>query len=148
MTRDEAREFLEIATLLPAEERTDEMREALALTERDAELREWFEKRRVFDESVAAAVSEIEPPAALRAKLIQGMTREWRARGTSSALRWFALAASLLILGAITALVIHRGSADWKLEALAVIQRVNDGEVKLDQYSHDLPVMRDWLASV
>jgi hypothetical protein len=147
MNQDRARELLEIAALLPAEEHTSEMLEALALAQRDPALGAWLARQKVFDDQIADALAGIEPPEGLRARLVRTMEREQRARRGFAPQRWLAIAAALALLAAAAALFLNRKVPDWKGETLAAIVQVDAGKLPLDKWSGDISVLRKWLAS-
>ncbi len=147
MNRDEARELLEIVSLLPAKEHTAEMREALAMAAHDPELGAWLAEQKSFDDKIANALADIAPPAGLRSRLVKAMELEHQARKRFSPVYWMAIAASVALLAGATALFLNRDAADWKIEALAAIAQVDAGKLPLDKWSGDVAVLRNWLAS-
>lgn len=147
MNHSEARELLEIVSLLPAEDHTAEMREAIALAERDPELKAWLAQQNTFDAQIADTLAEIEPPAGLRSRIIHAMEREHQARRRIKPQRWLAIAATLAFFFGATGLFLNRSVADWKTETLATIAQVDGGKLPLDKWSGDVALLRNWLAS-
>lgn len=147
MNRDEARELLEIVSLLPPEDHTAEMREALALAERDPGLRAWLAEQKIFDSKIESTLAEIEPPAGLRSRLIRAMELEHQTRRRFTPGHWMALAAALALLVGASALFLNRNTSDWKTEALAIIAQVDAGKLPIDKSSDDVAALRNWLVS-
>src|SRR4051812_47804964 len=70
MTQEEAREVLLRFRSLALDGDDPEVRKALELTERDPELRRWFEEQRHFNEQARNALREIAPPKGLRERIL------------------------------------------------------------------------------
>lgn len=77
--------------------------EALEQTQRDPELRAWFEREQAVDRALTAKLRELRAPAELRAQILQGvaLSAERRSR------RPFALVAAALAAAASVALVVY-----------------------------------------
>jgi hypothetical protein len=111
--------------------------EALAQAERDPELRAWFERQRKIDASIAGKLTEVGPPAELKAAILAGARasqphRRWWANPT-----WLAAAAALALV-AITGLTLrrsHRGQSASDLAAFAL----NDLSNAHDEHVGDPP---------
>ena len=76
--------------------------EALGQTERDPELRVWFERERKFDTIVSEKIRAVAPPSELRAAILAGVRASRpRLRWWNNPL-WLAAAAALVIITAVS----------------------------------------------
>ena len=74
MTREEAQNILQVCRPGNNEDFNDPLiAEAMALLEKDSELKAWFEAEQAFDTQMAAELEAIAPPADLKASLLAGM---------------------------------------------------------------------------
>jgi hypothetical protein len=92
----QARRLDDLATTDPA------FAEALALVERDRELKAWWEAQQAFDRKVAAKIEEIEPPDDLRATILAGRKSD-RLPPQPFFPFWLSAAAAVAILFAVSA---------------------------------------------
>lgn len=146
MIHDEAQELLMVALLLPAEDHTAEMREALALAERNPELGAWLAKQTTFDEQVKETLVGIEPPAGLRARLIQTLEREHRARRLNVPQRWLATAAAAVLLLALGAMGLRtKAPPEFAVFRDEMIQRTLTDPEHLTFTDRNLAGIRQWL---
>jgi hypothetical protein len=83
--------------------------EALALVERDPELKAWWEARRKFDRAVFAQVRQVKPPADLRATILAGRKIE-QMTPRYHLPYWLAAAAIIAICAGLGALTMISGS--------------------------------------
>ena len=75
--------------------------EALALAERDSELREWLERQRAFDRAVADRLGAIAPPADLRQAILAGGRASRPRRPWWANPAWLAAAAAIAVVATV-----------------------------------------------
>lgn len=146
MTPEEARLNLDATTLRPREA----AEEARALAAEDAELGAWVGKRTQFDQQVSQAVNEIGVPAGLREQLLQSMERESPTKkpGRMMPVIWLAAAATLMLGAASLWWKASDGMPGWKSDALAMVQKIDAGQMPLDHMSPQLTELKTLLAGV
>ncbi len=144
MTPEESRLNLDATTLRPQ----DAAEEARALATKDPELEEWLEKRTGFDQQVSRAMDEIVVPAGLRERLLQSMEQEVAPKksGKIFPLLWLAAAAVLLLGSASLWWRSNEGLPGWKADALAMIEKIDAGQMPLDHMSPQLRELKALLA--
>jgi anti-sigma-K factor RskA len=76
--------------------------EALALAERDPELRRWFERQRSLDATLAAKLQQVAPPAELREAIMAGVRASQPRRPWWAHRGWLAAAAAIAIIATVS----------------------------------------------
>ncbi|CAN5875517.1 hypothetical protein BH11VER1_BH11VER1_32630 [soil metagenome] len=144
MTPEEARLNLDATTLRPR----DAAEEARVLAAEDAKLGAWLEKRTAFDQQVSEAMNEIVVPSALRAQLLQTLEKESPVRksGGFMPIFWLAAAAVLMLGAASLWWKGSDGMPAWKSDALAMVQKIDAGQMPLDHMSPQLAELKALLA--
>lgn len=140
MNREEARAQLDATTLRP----NDATYEARALAQTDPELGAWLERRTAFDKKVATAMDDLPVPGNIPAQLLAAMNAEaakTAKRRTFSAmpLTWMAVAAVMLFIFTGWWMLRPEG-ADWESQAIAKVNLIEHGMMRLD---HALPKLED-----
>jgi len=125
------------------------MDEALALAERDPELRLWFEEQQRLDHALRRKLRTATPPPDLLADIVVGFPH----RATVAQARWLrplALAAAIAVLMGVGALLWNRTPSP-EPRSLAAFQTDMSSFLKtfprLDLYSEKHSVVREWLAT-
>lgn len=146
MTPEESRLNLDATTLRPQEA----AEEARALAAQDAGLGEWLAKRTEFDQQVSQAMGEMVVPAGLREKLLASMVQESQLNQKKPAVLlpviWLAAAAVLMLGAASLWWKSSDGMPGWKSDALAMVQKIEDGQMPLDHMSPQLAPLKTLLA--
>lgn len=143
MTPEQARLELDATTLRPQ----DASGEALSVVEQDAQLGAWVAERAEFDERVANAFDDLPVPGDLHQKLLAlGPARVPAPRKVMPrAVMWVAMAALVLLLGAGWFWQDAK-SRGWQGEALAKVQMVQYGALRLEHRSKQLDELKKLLA--
>lgn len=91
--------------------------EALALAERDPELKAWWDLQQEFDRKVVAKLREVAPPTDLRATILAGRKIE-QMTPRHALPAWLAMAAAIVVLGvlAIFLLPMHSSPAHLAMD--------------------------------
>ena len=146
MNNDEAK-FLLSAFRPGGEDASDpHFTEAVAQTERDPALRDWFREERRFDTEISAALEAVPLPANLRANILAGgkisRPRLWSGRRAV-----LALAAGILLLAALSGVWWQRTARldGWQRDSLAVISQLGSAAVHFDLENKDASVLRAYL---
>jgi len=151
MTRDEAREILQLYRSSGADRGDPFFAEALALAEADPVLREWFSQQQSFDASVTAASATVAVPAELRDALLS--RRQQKRPFWNAALRPvdFALAAGFALLLAVGGFWLRDrvpkfaslrdsiAGQSWEGRHHVDLVSTNLHEIRLFIAAHDLP---------
>ena len=127
--------------------------EAFALLDSDPSLREWFEQEQAFDHAISSKLSEIEPPADLKATLIsllndnQIAPESLPAKNVSWFRPQFLAAAAAVILVSWVAIQMLTGSAEAKSFDSFRHDMVDfaHGKFELDLKDRELPKLYKWL---
>jgi anti-sigma factor RsiW len=151
MTRQEAKDVLQVYRPNSADALEPRFAEALKRLERDAELARWFEEQQHFDAALARGVRSVSVPSDLKASiLMRGSIVRW-----PSIVRWLAwqdwrvraaLAASiafLLIAGVGKLARPSKPFADFRQQ---LVEQAWAGPKHLDFESSDWKEVRTWLA--
>ena len=148
MNREEAKLVLAACRPNGADANDPRMAEALALVQRDAELRAWFEAEQAADKAIAAKLKVAPLPDDLLAR-IHGGTRQRIAGKPRRPSLTLAMAASFALLGLIAVLWLNRtpaaspGSfAAYRTDMAQFLREFP----KLDITTDRLPEVREWLA--
>lgn len=146
MTSDEAKFILSAAQLDELDASDTETAEAIALTQRDPELKAWYEDLRQFDDAVRQQLLTVEPPAELQSEILAGIrvTRQriWRRRPILSSLLGVAAAAMICVVGWLLLSTSSTGDADdLRLAMLSEIESLD----RLDHVSDDPRELTEWL---
>jgi hypothetical protein len=120
--------------------------EALALAQRDPQLRSWLEESQHFDRAISERLRSLDVPADLRETILAGARlsrapRWWQSR------RLWSIAATIAVLGLAGSLLWPRAVklADWQIDSLAAIEAVQHGAAKLDVENADPALLLEWL---
>ncbi len=148
MNNDEAKFILSAYRPDGADATDPRFTEAIAQSERDPELAEWFQQERRFDAAVSAAVAAIALPAGLRARILAGAEVS-RPHTSSTARTLLALAAVLLLCAALAGVWLKRGSGldRWQRDALAIIPQLGTETLGFDLEDDDPAALRRYLAA-
>lgn len=149
MNREEAKSVLVVCRPNGADAKDPRLTEALALVQRDAELRAWFEAEQAADKAIAAKLKAAPLPEDLLARVRAGT----QARITGQPRRpsfTLAMAASLALLGLIATLWLNHekpappGSfAAYRTDMAQFLRTFPNLDITTDR----LPEVREWLSS-
>ena len=120
--------------------------EALAQAQRDPELRAWLEESQQFDQTIANKLRAVAVPPTLRNMILAG-AKFSQARHWWQGSRIWALAASLAVFASAAALWRSTTSqlAPWQTDSLAVLDKIESGDVNLDTENPQPAHLVDWL---
>jgi hypothetical protein len=152
MTREEARQLLEMYRPGGADDEDPRFREALEWARRDAALGAWLEGQRAFDRVMVAAVRSTSVPADLKAALLSSrrpVVREaavwWRPSWGDWRVR-AALAAAIVFLASVAGVFSQRGPSRFTEFRREMVEEAWNGESHVDFRSKDLFRIKQWLA--
>lgn len=120
--------------------------EALAQAARDPQLRAWLAESQQFDQAIASKLRGLAVPTDLRATILAGAKFSKPLRGWHRSRGW-AMAALFVVLASVAAWqVSKRDRLDtWQTDALAVLDKVETGALKLDAENPQPENLVDWL---
>ena len=120
--------------------------EALALAQRDPQLRAWLEDSQHFDRAISERLRSLDVPPDLRATILAGVQLSRRPRWWQSRRLW-SIAAAFLITVIGTWLWWFRPAelAGWQIDSLAAIEAVEHGDARLDVENPDPALLFEWL---
>lgn len=98
MTREDAKNILQAFRPDGGDANDAVFAEALELTRTDAELGRWFARQQAFDRAFAGKLATVEPPVGLKAAILAGAAAKTAPETGWWRPRWFALAASFVVL--------------------------------------------------
>jgi hypothetical protein len=140
MTPEETRLQLDACTLRPQDAAPD----ARAALEADPEMRDWWAARQAFDKNAADAVAAVPLPEGLREKLlalapVPPVAAGPRRRGKADF--WLTALAGALVL-TVAGVAWWNPSPgempEWQEQTLAMVKKIEAGDVQLDHFSRDL----------
>lgn len=149
MTRERAKELLELYRANDADRSDPFFSEALQMLEVDPVLADWFENEREFDGTVSRAVADVPIPADLKSRLLLHQVTPTRPRWWHHALRpaEFGLAAAIAFLLAIgIAWLYVRPPVPSPFRA-EVLQQTWLGRRHVDLETSNLPEIRRFIAA-
>lgn len=148
MTRSEAKKVLEVFRPMDRDSQDAAMREALALTRTDAELRAWFEQHQRTEQAIREKFRTIAVPETLKQRLLQ-QEKIVRPSFGWSAPQWMKLAASFVVLLGVLALTYY--AVDLRQARFAEFQsrmvRSALREYKMELITRDMTQLRQWMGS-
>lgn len=97
--------------------------EALALVDRDPELRQWLERQRAFDRAVVARLGAIAPPAELRQAILTGARASRPRRPWWASPVWLGAAAAIVVIAAVSVSIIPAARRSGLAEFAAIAQK-------------------------
>ena len=145
MTKEEAKRILAAYRPDRQDELESDFAEALQETQRDVELAQWFSEEQEFDRAVAAHLSSVPVPFALKTRILANI-----APRTTSKLRWLgplATAAAALFLLALVISVSRRPSqhsgslTDYEQEMMSFVQL----QPPLEMESLEIGPIKQWI---
>ena len=142
-----AREAKEVLLLYRPESAADgdtEMAEALEIVRTDPELRRWFEEHCAFQNGIRKSLRQIQPPPELREAILAQATilrppAWWRQPS------WMALAASLVVLGALSAILLRPHVPDTFANFRARMVSSALRQYRMDVLTHDQREVRQYM---
>jgi hypothetical protein len=156
MTTEEAKLILCACRPSGQDAADPQVREALALAERDPALAEWWERERAFDRAVGGAVRACPVSRGLKAAILAGQTVA-RPNFRANRAWWIAVAAAVVLMAAAGSLTLRQpkpvarvspGTAPaakdfevFRADMLAFLDRLN----RLDYVSKDFAEVKGWL---
>ena len=121
--------------------------EALALAQRDPQLRAWLEDSQHFDRAISERLRSLDVPPDLRATILAGAKlsrpRHWWQRG-----QLWAAAAAVVVLAAAIAIMWPASApelATWQTDSLEILDAVEKAALSLDVENPQLAPLVDWL---
>jgi hypothetical protein len=154
MTNDEARLILCACRPSGQDAADPQVREALALAERDPALAEWWERERAFDRAVGGAVRACPVSRGLKAAILAGQNVA-RPNFRANRAWWIAAAAAVVVMAAAGSLTLRQpkpvaqlepsvpssGFESFRADMLVFLDRLN----RLDYVSKDFAEVKGWL---
>jgi len=120
--------------------------EALALAQRDPQLRAWLEESQHFDRAISERLRSLDVPPDLRETILAGARLSRAPRWWQSRRLWL-IAAAVAILTVVVSLLWPPAVklAEWQLDSLAAIDAVELGAARLDFENPDPASIVEWL---
>ena len=118
--------------------------EALAQAQRDPALRAWLEESQAFDRAVAERLGAMPVPADLRATILAGAKFSQPRRWWQMPKFW-ALAAVLAVMAVLAAFRPAAKPDAWQADSIAVLDRIEKGDVPLDTEHAQPAHLVEWL---
>ena len=147
MTNDDAKFILQAYRPNGADAGDVVFHPPLQQAKQDAALGRWFERQQSFDRAVAAKLQSVEPPADLRAAILAGagvsrpaVPAWWRQP------KWLALAASVVLLLAVSAAGLRRTHARASDDLPVFAMDYVAGGFFLSRHNANVDDLRTWLA--
>jgi hypothetical protein len=125
MTREQAKECLSALRAATTDTTDPMLREALELAAKDAELRDWFDRQREFDDILIEKLASIRPPEGLKENILHSLSEGSRPIRWKTG--WLALAATVLLAALLLnhQIDFFRGSSrsfrQFSADAMAVV---------------------------
>jgi hypothetical protein len=144
---EEAKKTLMINRNGTADADEPEIADALLLAESNPELARWLEAQTTLQLALRAKFGEIKPPAGLKEQILSEHAAGKRV-ATAPRLGWYALAAVLLVMGALALVWYPKPASDEALSIYqnAMVRTALDGTYAMDLLTNSSAPVRAYLA--